>query len=170
MCIYVCIHVGANNGLRSSNKSINKEAFWEETNKRCPLNAMTKTQLHVWPNATVPYIMDASISKLTKDCSTWVGGRWWTLKFIKLIKSCVMHILHTCSMTMHANLCRIAFQSWCNFNKKKYSKYTRIGVSRIYMYMYQEVRYYFLVKDGAGEALRNTKQRSSKTLQTTSLR
>ena len=38
------------------------------------------------------------------------------------------------------------------------------------MYMYQEVQYYFLVKDGAGEALRNTKQRSSKTLQTTSVR
>ena len=60
--------IGANNGLRLSEECINKEVSWEETNKRCPLNAMTKNPFQVWPNAAVPYIMDASISKLTKDC------------------------------------------------------------------------------------------------------
>ena len=78
--------IGADNGLRSSKEGINEEVSLEETNKRCPLNAMTKDPSRVWPNATVPYKMGAYISKLTKDCYLCVGE--------KRINPKVYHLIH----------------------------------------------------------------------------
>ena len=89
--LHVCVHVGADNGLKSSKESVNEEVSWEEANKRCPLNAMTKNPSLVWPNATVPYKMHASISKLTKDCSLCVLG-----KIINLRVYCLIHQILWC--------------------------------------------------------------------------
>ena len=36
----------------------------DQAGERSPQNAMTKS--HVWPNATVPYVIDHSLSKLSK--------------------------------------------------------------------------------------------------------
>ena len=77
--------IGADKGLRSSKENINKEVPWEETNKRCPLNAMTRDPSRVWPNATVPYKMGATLSKLTKHCSLCVGRKTINLRVYCLI-------------------------------------------------------------------------------------
>ena len=78
--------IGVDKELRSSKECMNKNVSWEETNKRCPLNAMTRTPSRVWPNATVPYKIGHYISKLTKDCSMYVGG-----KVINLRVYCLIH-------------------------------------------------------------------------------
>ena len=37
-----------------------------QTSKRSPQNAMTKSKFHVWPKAVVPYAFDHNLSKLRK--------------------------------------------------------------------------------------------------------
>ena len=71
VCMYVCkythIHacLGAESGFRSWKENSNM-ASSEELSKRCPQNAMTRNPFHVWPNAVMPYIFDAFISKCYK--------------------------------------------------------------------------------------------------------
>ena len=85
------MRIGANNSLRSLKESNQKDVSQGNSNKWGPLNAMTRAPFLVWPNATVSYTMDASISKLTKDCSMSMGGKMITLKFIKFIKFYIVY-------------------------------------------------------------------------------